>query len=104
MTFLQAGGQEIPATIVGRTRDEDWGGRESKAITCRMPFDQARELFVDGLEWGILYRPEGGTEDELYDNSDFSIAGPLTDNRDGTVTAKMGKFTNEELLLMEVLG
>lgn len=28
----------------------------------------------------------------------------ITDHRDGTITVKMGKFTTEEMLLMEVLA
>ncbi len=97
---------QFPAVVFGWTRDDDWGGRECKAITCTMSFDDARKIFVDGLSWSILYTPDDGEDGiaEEYDNSEFTIAGPLTDNRDGTITAKMGKYTNEELLLMEVLG
>jgi hypothetical protein len=42
---------------------------------------------------------------EEYDNSEYNIAGEITDHRDGTVTVKMGKFTAEEILarLEEVL-
>ena len=32
-----------------------------------------------------------------WDNSDYCVAGPITDNRDGTITAKMGKKTELEL-------
>ena len=31
-----------------------------------------------------------------FDNSEFCIAGDLTDHRDGTITAKMGKLTDLE--------
>ena len=37
-------------------------------------------------------------EAEVYDNSDYSVAGPITDNRGGTGTIKMGKPTADELL------
>lgn len=104
MTYVQIGGRRLAAEITGRVRDEEWGGRESKDVTCRLGFEEARELFTDGAAWSVVcVLAEGGPE-EVYDNSDFSIAGPMTDNRDGTVTAKMGKYTNEELLMMEVLG
>ena len=39
-------------------------------------------------------------EQEVYDNSDYSIAGPIIDHRDGHVTIKMGKPTAAELLAM----
>ena len=44
-------------------------------------------------------------EEEIYDNSEYSIAGDIIDLRDGFVTVKMGKPTAEELLalLEEVL-
>ena len=31
-----------------------------------------------------------------YDNSDFNIAGDVTDHRDGTMSIKMGKATDLE--------
>ena len=37
-------------------------------------------------------------EQEVYDNSEYSIAGDVVDHRNGTVTVKMGKPTAEELL------
>ena len=63
---------------------------------------------------GALYSPaelqgvwiQTGTEiqETEWDNSEFNLAGDLTDHRDGTMTVKMGKFTTEEMLLMEVLA
>lgn len=35
--------------------------------------------------------------EEIYDNSEYCVAGPITDNRDGTVYIKMGKPTELEL-------
>ena len=35
--------------------------------------------------------------EEIYDNSEYCMAGPITDNRDGTVYVKMGKPTELEL-------
>lgn len=37
-------------------------------------------------------------EQEVYDNSDYSILGDITVHKDGTVTVKMGKPTAEEIL------
>ena len=63
-----------------------------------MTYADALNLFVDGLKWSIVYEDENGKEE--YDNSLFSIAGSITDNRNGTITAKMGKPTVDELLAM----
>lgn len=115
MTYVKIGTQLIPATILGKMEDRAWNGRESKAITCGLSHAEALTLFADGLAWSIVYQadsyadPETGEtvtpEAEEYDNSDFSVAGPVTDHRDGTVTVKMGKITDGEALaeLLEVL-
>lgn len=96
MTYLKIKDTQYPAEFVGHTRDQEWGDRESKAITLEMTYQEAMETFVDDLEWAIVY--EEGETTEVYDNSEYSVAGPVTDNRDGTVTVKMGKITDAELL------
>lgn len=85
-----------PAEVMGRIVDSEWDNRESKAITLEMTHEKALETFVDGLKWSIVYEDENNKEE--YDNSAFSIAGTITDNRNGNITAKMGKPTVDELL------
>ena len=110
MIYFKANNTEYPASIAGKVTDRDWGGRESKAVTLEMSHAAAAQLFVDGLSWSIVQRdtvpvydtdgnPTGATEEQVqeWDNSDYAVAGPITDNRDGTVTAKMGKKTELEL-------
>lgn len=101
-TYIEINGLRYPALITGRISDKDWDGRETKTIDLEMTYAEVLENFVDGVSWNIIYIEED--REEIYDNSDFCISGPITDNRDGTVSIKMGKYTNEELLLMEVLG
>lgn len=96
MTYIKLNETQLPASVRGYARDRDWDNRESKAITLEMTHEKAMNLFVDDLEWSIVY--EDGEITEIYDNSDYSVAGPVTDNRDGTVTVKMGKITAEEAL------
>ena len=96
MTYLKIKDTQIPAEFRGYTKDRDWNDRESTAITVAMTYEEAMNTFVDDLEWAIVY--EDGETTEVYDNSEFSVAGPVTDNRDGTVTVKMGKITDAELL------
>lgn len=88
-----------PAVISGRISDPLWDGRASKTITLEMDYATANELFVDGVEWSI--KDADGTE---YDNSDYCIAGDITDHRDGTISVKMGKPTDLEDLLEMLYG
>lgn len=110
MIYFKANNTEYPASIAGKVTDRDWGGRESKAVTLEMTHAAAAQLFVDGLSWSIVQRdtvpvygtdgnPTGATEEQVqeWDNADFCVAGGITDNRDGTITAKMGKKTELEL-------
>ena len=111
-----------PASITGRIHDKDWCDRASKAIRVEMSYADALALFVDNADWSIVQETEeveereeeivneetGETEvitkrvpvitTEEYDNSDYSVAGEITDHRDGTITVKMGKMTADELL------
>ena len=111
MIYFKANNTEYPASIAGKVTDRDWGGRGSKAVTLEMTHAAAVQLFVDGLSWSIVQRdtvpvydtdgnPTGETEEQMqeWDNSEYCVAGPITDNRDGTITAKMGKKTEVELL------
>ena len=105
MTYIKTNGNLYPATINGTLKDGRWDGRASKSIDLEMDYATAVALFVDGLQWSIVmdveYEQEDGsivTEQKEYDNSEYDMAGPITDNRDGTVTVKMGKATAEELL------
>lgn len=96
MTYLKINDTRYPATFRGYTKDKDWDDRASKAITVEMTYEDAMNTFVDDLEWAIVY--EDGETTEVYDNSEYSVAGPVTDNRDGTVTAKMGKLLAEKIV------
>lgn len=109
MTYFKANNTEYPASIAGKVTDRDWGNRESKAVTLEMEYTAASQLFVDGLSWSIVQRdtvpvydkdgnPTGETEEQVqeWDNSDYNVAGSITDNRNGTCTCKMGKKTQLE--------
>ena len=102
--YVKVNNTEYPATVDGVNNDRTWGGRESKAVTLEMTNAAAVQLFVDGLSWSIVQRdtvpvydtdgnPTGETEEQMqeWDNSEYCVAGPITDNRDGTITVKMGK-------------
>ena len=94
-------GKQMPCTIATRRADPEWGGRESKAITVVMTYDEAVETFVDDVDWSVTYdwtADDGAVHQETEDMSVYAISGPITDNRDGSVTIRMGKYREEELL------
>lgn len=119
-TYIEINGERYPASITGRLNDKDWDNRESKAIEVEMSYSDAIGLFVDDVTWNIVQENEiqrevideeenvtfeTVIEEEIYDNSDYCIAGDIIDHRNGKVTIKMGKPTAAELLalLEEVL-
>lgn len=113
MTYVKIGEIKYPAFVAGRIMDKDWDNRSSKYITVEMSYEDALEIFVDDIEWSIVCEIEEPVEivdgegnvshetkiaEEVYDNSEYSIAGDIVNHRNGTITAKMGKPTAEELL------
>lgn len=111
MTYFKTNNTEYLANIIGKRADGEWDNRESKAITLEMTYAEAAQLFADGLSWSIVQRdtvpvydesgnPTSETTEQVqeWDNSDFCVAGSITDNRDGTCTCKMGKKTEAELM------
>lgn len=95
MIFVKINNTLYPATIIGRVADSNWDGRASKDITLEMTYATAIKLFVNGLAWSIVEQNEvdGETHETEYDNSEYNLAGDITDHRDGTITVKMGKLT-----------
>lgn len=128
MTFVKINEILYPASIDGRIADFEWDNRESKSITLEMDYAEAAELFVDGLVWSIVMQEkatvyktdENGefvldeneepvlidtvVQEEEFDNSEYSLAGDITDHRDGTITVKMGKLTDLEEAYELLLG
>ena len=99
--------------------DKEWDNRETKAITLEMDYATANKLFIDSVIWSIVMEhpveieeidDEGNTttktiiETEEFDNSEYSLAGDITDHRDGTLTVKMGKLTDLEQAYEIMLG
>ena len=108
--FIKVNGQEYPATLVYNYKDRNWDMRETQTIYLTMSHDAAEALLTTGTPWSIVQRetvdvldeqgkPTGETEERVqeYDNSEYSLAGDITDHRDGTVSIKMGKPTESEL-------
>ena len=123
MIYVKVNGTLSPATIDGQMQDYTWDNRESKTITMQGTYDEIVGLFKDGTPWSIVMKEEvqkrnddgslvldkaGNpvTEEQTseWDNSEFSMSGPITDNRDGTVSIKMGKPTDLEDAMELLLG
>ena len=107
--YIKVNNTEYPATINGNLTDRNWNGRDTKTIYLSMSHDAVAALLPSGTPWSIVMRetqdvldeqgqPTGETEEVVneYDNSAYSLAGDITDHRDGTVSIKMGKPTETE--------
>lgn len=109
MIEVKVNGQTYDAIIDGKMSDNEWDGRESKAITLEATYAEVVALFPNDTAWKIvqtdeipLYDENGNPTGETkmviteYDNSEFCISGDIIDHRDGTCTIKMGKLTDVE--------
>ena len=117
--FVKVGDKKYPASITGRIHDSEWDERSTKEITIETTYEDALTTFVDNVTWSILQEVEQFVEKrdengepivseegepimtteivlEEFDNSDYNIAGDITDHRDGRITIKMGKLTELE--------
>mgnify|MGYP000232417041 FL=1 len=123
MIYVKVNGALYPATIDGQMQDYTWDNRESKTVTMQGTYDEIVELFGDNAPWSIVMKEEVQKRNEdgslvldkagnpvmeeqtsEWDNSEFSMSGPITDNRDGTVSIKMGKPTDLEDAMELLLG
>ena len=107
--FLKVNGQEYPVTHISKYQDAAWDGRSTQTLYLNMTHEEAVKLLPEGTPWSIVSRdtvdvlneqgqPTGETKEVVheYDNSEYSLAGDITDHRDGTVSIKMGKPTETE--------
>jgi len=111
MIYFKTNNQEYQAEISSLEMDFNWENRKTCTIILSMSYAEAAQLFVDGLVWGAVQRstvpvydasgqPTGETQESVreWDYSDYCVAGAITDHRDGSISAKMGKKTEAELL------
>ena len=109
--FIKVNGQEYPAKVIYLYKDRNWDMRETQTAHLTMPYAQAAALLTTGTPWSNVFREErdvldengmltGQTEEVVTetDMSEYSLAGEITDYRNGTVSIKMGKPTEAETL------
>lgn len=123
MTYIKVNNTLYPATIDGRIADYEWDRRDTKSITLSMTYAEVLALLPDNTPWAIVQKDtvqkigEDGqpmvdtsgnpvTEEVTseFDNSEYSISGVIRDNRDGTVTIKMGKPTEIEAVTANAIS
>ena len=123
MIQVKLNGNLYPASVAGRLHDNDWDGRESKAITMEGGYADVAPRFADGMPWSIVETYQEVVLDETgvpvpdehgeptyeektveYDNTEFCVLGDITVHPNGTCTVKMGKETDEEKLLVLLYG
>lgn len=95
----------LDAVVQTRPSDSNWNGRESKAITFAGTYDEAVNLFVNDVKWSVVIEHIEENGDSIQtekDMSEFALAGPITDNRNGTITVKMGKYLQDEIINMTI--
>ena len=115
--YLKVNGQEYPAKFISKYQDLNWDKRETQTIYLTMTHDAVAALLPSGTPWSIVMRetrdvldeqgkPTGETKEVVneYDNSEYSLAGDITDHRDGTVSIKMGKPTEAETAVGAVVA
>lgn len=121
MTYIKVNNTLYPATIDGRIADYEWNRRDTKSITLTMTYAEVLALLPDNTPWSIVQKDivqkydENGkllvdadgnpvTEEIAteFDNSEYTMSGVIRDNRNGTVTIKMGKLTEIESILSEL--
>lgn len=108
--YIKINNTEYPAEISGNSADTTWDRRWTKSIRLSVSANEIAALLPNNTPWSIVQRdmmdvldeqgnPTGETKEVVneYDNSEYSISGPITDHRDGTVSIKMGKPTESEL-------
>lgn len=123
MTYIKVNNILYPAEIGGRIGDYEWDRRDTKSITLSMTYAEVLALLPDNTPWSIVQKDtvqkigEDGqpmvdgsgnpvTEEVTseFDNSEYSMSGVITDNRDGTCTIKMGKPTEIETVTASAIS
>ena len=127
MIYVKINDVRYSATISGKMSDKDWDGRASKTIKLQMDYATAIATWVEGVSWSIVqseivpetqYGEEGNVvvdesgnpimtnieRIEEFDNSEYNVAGDITDHRDGYISVKMGKLTPLEEAYEIMLG
>ena len=114
-------GQRYEASVRGGITDPEWNSRSVRKITMAESFEAMQQIFPAGgsVSWATVTEytdyvaqtdEDGNTvvdedgkpvmepvvSERVVDQSDWPLCGPITDNRDGTYTVKMGARLERE--------
>lgn len=72
--------------------------RDVITLVVESSFAAMDDVFVDGATFSIVetVTQEGEPIEQVHEYTDHTVAGPITDNRDGTISVKMGKTNTKE--------
>lgn len=102
-TLFECAGQPVSAKKTFRGQNRDC----ILIVLTNVSYEMIAEKFVDGVLFSVMAYEEipnvSGLPSREYDyieypKTDYIVAGDITDHRDGTFTALMGKKTALELL------
>ena len=102
LEFIKVNGQEYPVKSIYNYNDHEWDNRETVLIHLPMSYTEVVALLTNGVKWSKGLREEREMTDQTEeivteeDMSAYSLAGGITDHRDGIVSIKMGKPTETE--------
>ena len=87
----------------------EWSIIQKNEIIIQEPVYEVDEngdivLAENGEYIQIGSQPKTEIQESEWDNSEYNLAGDLTDHRDGTITVKMGKLTDLEQAYEIMLG
>ena len=92
---LRINEKEFPL-LSARAATEELKGfrRDVISLTITATYQEAAVAFTDGATFTVV--DDSMTPVEEFEYADHTMAGPITDHRDGTVTVKMGKANTAE--------
>lgn len=92
---LRINEKEFPL-LSARAATEELKGfrRDVISLTITATYQEAAAAFTDGSTFTVI--DDSVTPAEEFAYTDHTLAGPITDHRDGTVTVKMGKANTAE--------
>lgn len=92
---LRINEKEFPL-LSARAATENMKGfrRDVISLTITATYQEAAAAFTDGSTFTVV--DDSVTPAEEFEYTDHTMAGPITDHRDGTVTVKMGKANTAE--------
>ena len=87
---------ELVSAVIEKATLKNYYREVIKLTVKNITYQQAAQRFADGATWFII--DDDGTE---FPWNDYGVAGAITDNRDSTVVAVMGKNNTVEQELQE---